>query len=48
MEIKLHLHNFETRYSSQLPWNWPGQTIAIKPPMEAQPCVNRYNAVGIT
>jgi hypothetical protein len=42
MEIKLYLHNFETRYSSQLPWNWSGQTIAIESPMKAQPCVNRY------
>lgn len=39
LEMKLYLHNFEARYSSQLPWNWSSQTIAIEPPMKEQPYV---------
>ena len=31
-EVEMYLHNFETRYSSQFPWDWPSQTIPIEPP----------------
>jgi len=34
----MYLHNFETRYSSQFPWDWPSQMIAIEPPTSTPIC----------